>query len=112
MGLLGRIHDCRRVALLGQFHTMLPESCFCTVCPSIGIAFLLVQITLELRPALPEEVRQTVQASYASTTLNNVDCEAVLNQLTLLMQGDRLYADSDLSLRVFREAGPEHAPTV
>ena len=100
MGLLGGVFMIAvGVALLGQFHTMLPGKLFFALyASSIGIAFLLVQITLELRPALPEEVRQTVQASYASTTLNNVDCEVALNQLTLLMQDDRLYADSDLSL--------------
>ncbi len=87
------------VALLGQFHTLLPGKLFFALyASSIGMAFFLVQITLELRPALPEEVRQTVQASYTSTTLNNVDCEAALNQLNLLMQGERLYADADLSL--------------
>ena len=87
------------VAVLGQFHTLLPGKLFFALyASSIGMAFFLVQITLELRPALPEEMRQTVQASYTSTTLNNVDCEAALNQLNQRMQRERLYADSDLSL--------------
>lgn len=87
------------VAVLGLVHAVLPGKLFFALYAAcIGMAFLLVQITLALRPALPEEVRQTAQAAYASSTLNNVDCEAALARLHALVQGERLYADPDLSL--------------
>lgn len=87
------------VALMGQFHALLPGKLFFAVyAVCIGLAFLLVQLTLALRPALPEEVRQTVQTAYANTTLNNVDCEATLTRLQALMQNGHAYTDPDLSL--------------
>ncbi|NUN60455.1 MAG: helix-turn-helix domain-containing protein [Burkholderiaceae bacterium] len=87
------------VALLGQFHGLLPGKLFFALyAVSIGTAFFLVQLTLALRPALTEEVRQTVQTAYASTTLNSVDCEATLARLHELMRGERAYTDAGLSL--------------
>lgn len=87
------------VALLGPLHTLLPGKLFFALYATcIGMAFFLVQITLALRPALQEEVRQTVQTSYASTTLNNVDCAGALDRLNALVQGERIYTDPDLSL--------------
>lgn len=87
------------VALLGQFHTLLPGKLFFALYAAcIGLAFFLVQLTLALRPALSEEVRQTVQTAYASTTLNNVDCEGALGRLLALMHGEQAYTDPDLSL--------------
>lgn len=100
MGLLGVVFLIAiGVAVLGLGHTLLPGKLFYAlyaVC--IGLAFFLVQLTLALRPALTEEVRQTVQTAYASSTLNNVDCEAALARLQALMRGEQAYADSELSL--------------
>ncbi|NVD99627.1 helix-turn-helix domain-containing protein [Massilia sp. BJB1822] len=67
---------------------------------AIGLAFLLVQITLGLRPRLPAEVRETAQAAYASSTLGSVDCEAMLARLDSLMREERLYMDAELNLQV------------
>jgi len=100
MGLLGVVFLIAvGVAVLGLGHTLLPGKLFFAlyaVC--IGLAFFLVQLTLALRPALTEEVRQSVQTAYASSTLNNVDCEAALARLQALMRGEQGYADPELSL--------------
>lgn len=87
------------VSVLGLTQTALPEKVFISLYAiSIGLAFFLVQTTLGLRPQLSTEVSETVQTAYASSTLANVNCDAVLAQLNTLMQGERIYVDSELSL--------------
>lgn len=80
---------------------------------AIGLALLLVQITLGRRPHLPADVQEAARevtpkfgqaptsdspASYSSTTLTRVDCDAALIQLDRLMQCEQIYSDPDLSL--------------
>lgn len=84
---------------------------------AIGLALLLVQITLGRRPHLPADVQEAAReaateaapqlgptaapaapGSYASTTLARVDCDAALVRLDGLMQAERIYVDPDLSL--------------
>lgn len=87
------------VAVLGVWAETVTKRQFLSLYASaIGLAFLLVQITLGLRPQLPEEVRETAQAAYAITTLSKVDCVDTLARLDLLMKSERLYIDPDLSL--------------
>lgn len=87
------------VSVLGLAQAALPGKLFFSLYAiSIGLAFFLVQTTLGLRPQLPAEVGETVQTAYASSTLTNVDCDAVLVRLTSLMIAERIYMDSDLSL--------------
>ncbi|MGY0193871.1 helix-turn-helix domain-containing protein [Leptothrix sp. BB-4] len=91
------------VAVLGLLPGALPgvlsEQAFTGLyAAAIGLAFLLVQVTLHLRPQLEAEVREVVRAGYAQTTLGSVDCDAALGRLQELMAGGRLYADADLSL--------------
>lgn len=87
------------VSVLGFAQAALPEKLFFSLyAVAIGAAFFLVQTTLGLRPKLSDEVRETVQAAYANSTLANVDCDAVLVRLDILMGGDRLYVDPELSL--------------
>ncbi len=87
------------VSVLGLAQTALPEKLFFSLYAiAIGLAFFLVQTTLALRPQLSVEVRETVQAAYASSTLNNVDCAAALSRLDGLMAKERIYEDPDLSL--------------
>lgn len=87
------------VSVLGLAQAALPEKLFFSLYAiSIGVAFFLVQTTLGLRPQLSVEVRETVQVAYASSTLNNVDCDAALSKLDTLMATDRIYVDPDLSL--------------
>lgn len=87
------------VSILGVAQTLLPEKLFFSLyATAIGIAFFLVQIALGLRPLLSEDVRETVQAAYASSTLSNVNCEQALLDLANLMQEARAYEDPDMSL--------------
>lgn len=87
------------VSVLGFVQAALPEKLFFSLYTvSIGLAFFLVQTTLGFRPRLPVEVRETVQAAYANSTLNNVNCDAALSKLDSLMATDRIYVDPDLSL--------------
>lgn len=87
------------VSVLGLMQAALPDKLFFSLYASaIGLAFFLVQVTLGLRPQLSVEVRETVQAAYASSTLNNVDCEAALVRLDQLMTTEHIYVRPDLSL--------------
>lgn len=90
------------VSVLGLAQVALPGKLFFSIYAiAIGLAFFLVQTTLGLRPQLSAEVRDTVQATaqgYVSSTLTNVDCDAVLSRLDALMAADRIYVDPDLSL--------------
>lgn len=86
-------------SILGLAQTALPEKLFFGLYAiAIGIAFCLVQVALGRRPQLPVEVRETVQAAYAQSTLNSVDCGAVLSRLDSLMVTQRIYTDPALSL--------------
>jgi len=91
------------VAVLGLLPGWVPADRFIAWYTSaVGLAFLLVQSTLNLRPQLPvvvqEAVEASVQGAYAQTTLAKVDCDAALARLCSLMAGERLYADPELSL--------------
>lgn len=87
------------VSVLGLAQAELQEKLFFSLYAiAIGLAFFLVQTTLTLRPQLSIDVRETVQASYASSTLNKVDCDAILAKLNKLMTIERIYMDAELSL--------------
>lgn len=93
------------VSVLGFAPTALSGKLFHTLYAiAIGAAFFLVQTTLGLRPGLPAEVRETAQAvqaaqaTYANSTLGNLDCGALLGTLDTLMTSERLYTDPELSL--------------
>jgi AraC-like DNA-binding protein len=87
------------VSILGFALTALPEKLFFSLYAiSIGMAFLLVQITLGLRPQLSDDVGDAVQAAYATSTLSNIDCDTVLSKLHILMQDDRVYENAELNL--------------
>ena len=100
MALLGGIFVIAiAVTILGFFQTSLPGKLFfCIYSIAIGMAFLLVQIALALRPNLSKEVIETVQASYVHSTLSNVDCDSALSKLEALMETDKIYADAELGL--------------
>ena len=87
------------VAGLGIFQAKLPDKLFFVLYSiAIGLAFLLVQIALGLRPHLPEEVTATAKAAYANSTLNRVDREAAIEKLGSLLVTERLYENPDLNL--------------
>lgn len=87
------------VSALGLAQAALPDKLFFNLYAiAIGMAFLLVQTTLGLRPQLSEQVSETVQAAYANTTLSQVNCDAALAKLEALMQTEQVYVDAELSL--------------
>jgi len=87
------------VAALGLVPGLLPGKLFTSLYAcAIGLAFLLVQSTLHLRPQLEVEVREAIQSAYVQTTLSKIDCDATLTRLTMLMREERLYMDPELSL--------------
>lgn len=87
------------VSMIGLAQAVLPEKLFFSLYAiSIGLAFFLVQTVLGLRPRLSIDVSEAVQTAYASSTLTNIDCDAVLAKLNLLMKDERLYEDAELNL--------------
>ena len=87
------------VSVLGLVQATLPEKLFFSLyAVSIGAAFLLVQLTLGLRPQLSTEISEAAQEAYANSTLTYVDCDAVLASLNILMVEERAYEDAELSL--------------
>lgn len=87
------------VSLLGALQGLLPDKLFfCLYACAIGVALFFVQLALGLRPSLAVEVSETVRASYQSSSLNQVDCEAALARLAALMEQEQLYTHNDLSL--------------
>jgi AraC-like DNA-binding protein len=87
------------VSILGSIQAALPDKLFFSLYASaIGLAFLLVQTTLNQRPRLSSEISETARAVYAHSTLVNVDCDAALAKLDALMTSERIFADPDLGL--------------
>ncbi|MFC3531582.1 helix-turn-helix domain-containing protein [Vogesella facilis] len=93
------------VALLGLLQTALPGKLFHSLyAVAIGLAFLLVQLTLAMRPQLEEELNTTLHTAYSNSTLGNVDRDAALARLAALMQTQQLYLDAELSLAGLAQA--------
>jgi AraC-like DNA-binding protein len=92
------------VSVLGLLQASLPGKLFFSLYGiAIGTAFFLVQTVLGLRPELATEVVEAVQTAYGNSTLRNVDCEATLSQLEVLMTAERLFVDPELSLPTLAE---------
>ncbi len=100
LGLLGGVFALAiGIAVLGMVQPHLPGKLFFSLYASaVGLAFLLVQITLAQRPHLPAEVTETAKAAYANSTLARVDSGAMLAQLDVLMTTEKVFQDADLSL--------------
>jgi AraC-like DNA-binding protein len=87
------------VAFLGTVQEKLPGKLFFSLYAiAIGLAFFLVQTTLNRRPRLSSEISETARAVYVNSTLAHVDCDAALARLDALMKNDGLFADPDLNL--------------
>jgi AraC-like DNA-binding protein len=100
MSLLGLVF-CIAIGIsgLGLFQQALPAKLFISLYAiAIGLAFFLVLTTLGLRPRLATEISETAQATYANSTLANVDCAGALSKLDALMCVEHVYADQALSL--------------
>ena len=102
----------REIALLGGifvtaiFVTLLglvlpqsqPELFFMLYTIAIGLAFMLLSLSFVLAPELSVKVQDAARETYANTTLEKVDCSAVLRELDTLMTQERLFLQPDLNL--------------
>ena len=92
------------VLLLGVAIPVLSELFFYTTYAFlIGIAFFIAVLTLLSFPQITLEVSEAAQASYASSTLKNVDSEALTLKLKQLMKIDKLYINEGLSLSILAD---------
>jgi AraC-like DNA-binding protein len=92
------------VIVLGFVWPLLTESAFISVYSQlIGLAFFCVTLTLLRFPSLTDDVSEAVQATYAESTLKNVDKIALLTKLDQLMQRDKLYTLETLNLGLLAE---------
>ena len=69
----------------------------------IGIAFFATLLTLLNFPSITIDIAEAVQATYAESTLKNIDCDKVLVQLTQLMEQEKLYTLENLNLSFLAE---------
>lgn len=70
----------------------------------IGLAFLLVLFVLLKYPELVSDTQEAVRTNHVVSTLNKVDCDALLQRLDTLMQTERLYMNENLNLAMLAEA--------
>lgn len=92
------------VILLGFVSPLLDDGRFIPVYSLlIALAFFTVVLTLLRFPNLASDVSEAVQATYAESTLKNIDKPVVLAKLDKLMSEDKLYTLEDLSLAALAE---------
>lgn len=92
------------VVLMSLSLPLISEPVFFSLYASaIGIAFLLVGLALGHTPHLPGEVAEAAQATYAVSTLGNIDCEHMLVRLGNLMDQEMAFQDTGLDLQTLAE---------
>lgn len=65
---------------------------------AIGLGFLLASIALAVAPKLPVKVAEIARETYAVSTLENVDCDALIARLDHIMVQQKLSQHSALTL--------------
>ncbi|MCB1934949.1 MAG: AraC family transcriptional regulator [Nitrosomonas sp.] len=89
------------VTLLGLGFLPLPEKWFIALYSiAIGCALLLVNIVLAKSPQISTEIEEAARETYAVSTLNQVNRDEKLTQLTTLMENNRLYQNPELDLSI------------
>lgn len=87
------------VLLLGIALPLISETFFYTTYAMlIGLAFIVAVFTIIRFPNITEEVVEAAQAAYTSSTLKNVDGNALELKLRQLMEVEKLYTQETLSL--------------
>ncbi|MCK5666121.1 MAG: AraC family transcriptional regulator, partial [Thiotrichaceae bacterium] len=69
----------------------------------IGLAFFAAVLTLLSFPSITVDVAEAAQATYAESTLKNIDRKKAIAQLSRLMKEERLYTLESLSLSLVAE---------
>jgi AraC-like DNA-binding protein len=92
------------VMLLGLGAPLITENFFFTLYSlCIGAVFLLMNLTLGYAPQLPADIVEAAEATYAVSTLENIDSRDALNRLIQLMEDQQLYRQPDLNLTMLAE---------
>lgn len=76
---------------------------FITYANFTGIAFVLIVAALIIFPELLSDISDAASATYANSTLRDVDVDKMLQNLEHLMTEDRIYQNENLSLRILAE---------
>ena len=92
------------VLLLGVALPIISELFFYTTYAFLlGCGFIVVVYTLLRFPDITDEVVEAVQATYAISTLKNVDSESLTTTLRQLLEVDKIYTNETLSLSSLSE---------
>lgn len=87
------------VMFLGLSAPLVPEQVFFTLYSlCIGAVFLLMNLTLGYAPQLPADIVEAAEATYAVSTLTNIDTRVCLCRLKQLMEEQQLYRRPELNL--------------
>jgi len=87
------------VLLLGIILPFISEEFFYTTYSIlIGLTFIVAVFTLLQSPDITSEVAEAAQAVYATSTLKNLDCNALELKLRQLVEVEKMYIDETLSL--------------
>lgn len=65
---------------------------------AIGVAFLLVVAALLAFPDILTDISEAAQATYATSTLHDVNVDAIVEHLRSMMKEDKVFRDEDLHL--------------
>ncbi len=71
---------------------------------AIGVALVLVVAALIVFPEILSDIAEAAQAAYASSTLTDVNVDAVVARLERLMGEDKIFQNEDLNLSSLAEA--------
>jgi AraC-like DNA-binding protein len=70
---------------------------------SIGVSYLLVTATLISFPNVLNDIDEVLRIGYSNTTLSNIDIDASINKLKLLMENSKLYQNENISLAMLAD---------
>ena len=92
------------VMLLGLGAPLVSKQLFITLYSlCIGAVFLLMNLTLGYAPQLPADIVEAAEATYAVSTLENIDSSDALKRLIQLMDDQQLFRQADLNLTMLAE---------
>lgn len=69
-----------------------------------GVALFLIVAALIVFPEMLDDITDVARITYAKSTLNDVDINAMVNELEQAMSADKLYQNENLNLKMLAEA--------
>lgn len=92
------------VLVLGVLMPVISDKSFYTgYAILLGLSFVIIVYTLLRFPDITQEVVEAAEATYTTSTLNNLDSEALVLKLRQLLEVEKLYAEDKLSLNLLAE---------